>query len=73
MAEVWGILDGRLATRKFIAGDEMTLADIAFGVHAHRWCTLDIPGRPAAPHLFAWYERLLARPAYKTHVAIVIT
>ena len=72
-AGIWAILDGRLAKQNFITGDALTLADIAFGVHAHRWCTLDIPGRPAAPHLFAWYQRLLARPAYKTHVAIVIT
>jgi len=71
--EIWGILDARLAKQEFVAGDVLTLADIAFGVHAHRWCSLDIPGRPAAPHLFAWYARLLAQPIYKTHVAIVIT
>ena len=71
--EIWGILDARLAKQEFVAGDTLTLADIAFGVHAHRWCSLDIPGRPAAPHLFAWYARLLAQPIYKTHVAIVIT
>ena len=73
VAGIWAILDARLAKQNFITGDALTLADIAFGVHAHRWCSLDIPGRPAAPHLFAWYDRLLARPAYKTHVAIVIT
>ena len=65
---IWGILDARLASRTFIAGDNLTLADIAFGVHAHRWFVMPI-ARPDCPHLHAWYERLLARPAYRRHAA----
>jgi glutathione S-transferase len=34
---------------------------------------MDIPGRPAAPHLTTWYHRLLERPAFKQHVARPIT
>ena len=72
-AGIWTILDGRLAKQAYVAGDALTLADIAFGVHAHRWLTLDIPGRPLLGSLSAWYGRLLALPAYKKHCAIVIT
>lgn len=66
---IWGILDTRLGSRAFLAGDGLTLADIAFGVHVHRWFVMPI-ARPDSPHLHAWYERLLARPPYRTHVAV---
>jgi len=68
--QIWGILDNRLSRQDFIATGEFSLADIAFGVHVHRWLNLDIPGRQEAPFLAAWYQRLLERPAYRQHVAI---
>lgn len=70
---IWGIIDARLATRPYIAGDDLTLADIAYGPHVHRWLNMTFDGRPDLPHLAAWYQRLLARPAYATHCAIAIT
>jgi glutathione S-transferase len=70
---IWGILDGRLAKHDHVAGETFSLADIAFGVHVHRWFVMDVPGRPEAPHLRAWYDRLLARPAYKTNCAAPLT
>jgi glutathione S-transferase len=72
-AAIWTIIDDRLQHLHYVAGNEFTLADIAFGVHAHRWLNMDIPGRPAAPHLTTWYHRLLERPAFKQHVARPIT
>jgi glutathione S-transferase len=72
-ANIWAILDRRLGTQDYVATSEFSLADMTFGVHAHRWLNLDIPGRPEAPNLAAWYQRLLKRPAFKQHVAIVIT
>ncbi|MBU6500206.1 MAG: glutathione S-transferase family protein [Rhodospirillales bacterium] len=70
---IWAILDGRLASRPFLAGADFTLADIAFGVHVHRWFNMAVPNRPEAPHLHAWYQRLLARPTYKAHCAGPVT
>jgi glutathione S-transferase len=72
-ARIWAILDARLAHRPFLAGDDLTLADIAFGPHLHRWLKMDFDGRPALAHLQDWYKRLLARPAYARHCAVVIT
>lgn len=66
---VWGILDSRLAHQTYVATHQFSLADIAFGVHAHRWINLDIPGKQPLVHLQAWYDTLLARPAYAQHVA----
>ena len=66
---IWGIVNGRLTSRPFIAGETPTLADIAFGVHAHRWFVMPI-ARPDCEHLHAWYQRLLERPAYRRHAAV---
>jgi glutathione S-transferase len=68
-AGLWAILDAGLARHAYIAGDRISLADIALGIYAHRWFVMDVPGRPEAPHLRAWYQRLLARPAFATHLA----
>lgn len=64
---LYAILDGRLARQDWIAGANFTLADIAFGPHVHRWFALDIPARPDLPNLKRWYDRMVARPAYKAH------
>lgn len=65
---IWAMLDGRLTGRDFINGADLTLADIAWGVHAHRWFTMTIV-RPDSLNLHKWYDRLLARPGYARHVA----
>jgi glutathione S-transferase len=69
---LWGILDSRLARLSYVAGDTLTLADMAFGPHVHRWFNMDFQGRPEAPHLRGWYERLLGRPAFRAHCAVEI-
>jgi len=66
----WRTLEVRLARHRFIAGGQLTLADIAFGPALHHWFALRIPGQPAMPHLRAWYDMLMTRPAYRTHLAM---
>jgi len=66
--KIYGILDDRLSRQAHIAGDIFTLADVAFGMHAHRWLSLEIPGRADLAHLTAWYQRLCARKAFADHV-----
>ncbi len=61
---VWGILDERLKGRDYIMGDRLTMADIPVGPQLHRWMVL-IQDRPSMPHLEAYYDRLMARPAFK--------
>lgn len=67
---LYGMLDDRLAQHEYIAGPQLTLCDIAIGVHAHRWMSFQGIEKPGHPHLRAWYERLLARPAYQEHVGV---
>ena len=65
----WRIVATALEQQTFIAGAALTLADIVFGVHVHRWFVMPIK-RPEMPSLRAWYDRLLARPEYTAHVAL---
>lgn len=65
---VWAFLETPLSRHPFIVGDALSIADLAWGVHVHRWFTMAID-RPPAPHLRNWYDRLLQRPAYAAHVA----
>ena len=72
LGAAWTILDQQLAGHDYVAGPDFTLADIASGVHVHRWFSFTLP-RPELPHLRAWYDRLLARPAYRQHCAAPMT
>ena len=63
------LLDGILATRPFLAGDRLSLADIPAGTSLYRYFELDIE-HPELPNVSAWYERLKQRPAYREHVMI---
>lgn len=64
---IWQVIDARLTARDYIAEADLSLADIAFGPHAHRWFTMPIEDQPDTPHLRAWYDRLLQRPAFRAH------
>jgi glutathione S-transferase len=63
------LLDGILASRPFLIGAELSLADIPIGTSLYRYFELDIE-RPELPHVAAWYERLQQRPAYREHVMV---
>lgn len=64
----YGLIAAKLAKTPYICGNELTLADIAWGIHVHRWFVMDID-RPDMPALRAWYDRLLALPIYAEHIA----
>jgi len=62
-------LDAHLATTPYMAGDQLTLADIPAGATLFRYLTMPIE-RPALPHVEALYGRLSERDAYRTHVMV---
>ena len=64
------ILDAQLALHSFVAGDTLTMGDIALGNAAHRWFTLPRE-RPDLLHVAQWYARLNDRPGYRQHIATV--
>ncbi len=71
-AAMWGLVERQLAAHPYVVGERLTLADMAFGPHVHRWFNMAIE-RPEMPHLRAWYDRLLARPAYARTCAAPLT
>lgn len=69
LKEIWAKLDAHLAGREFVAGDRLTIGDIPVGAMCHRYHALGIE-RPTLKNLAAWYERLKARDAFRTHVML---
>ena len=65
-------LDAHLEGREYVAGDSLTVGDVALGSTIYRWLTLDID-RPPLPNLEAWHDRLTERPAYREYVAVPYT
>lgn len=63
------ILDRRLADVPFLAGDELTYADLIAGIGLYRWTTMDIPRRTFA-NVTAWHQRLRERPVYVKAVEV---
>lgn len=66
-AEHFRLLDRELATRPWLGGERLTLADIPAATCLYRYHELEIE-RPDVPHVADWYRRLAERPAYRTHV-----
>ena len=58
-------LDAHLATRAWMAGDRLTMADIPIGCELHRWFGLPagLYARPAWPNLERYFATLRERPA----------
>jgi glutathione S-transferase len=65
----FAILDMALAKRPYLAGENLTYADIAAGVSLYRWTTMDV-ARDPHPNVEAWHERLKARPAFVKAVCV---
>jgi glutathione S-transferase len=59
---LWMMLDHHLSQRRWMLGDNFTMADIPIGCEAHRWFNLPQP-RPHWPHVERWYHAILSRPA----------
>lgn len=68
-ADTLTVLEAQLRDREYVAGDALTIGDVALGSTVYRWLTLEID-RPPLPNLQAWHERLETRPAYREHVMV---
>jgi len=67
-----GRLDAHLANQDFIAGNQLTVADIPLGCATYRWFALPVE-HGDTPNVRAWYQRLTERPAYQGHVMLPVT
>jgi glutathione S-transferase len=62
------LLDGQLARTPFVAGSELTIADMTLGPVVRR-CVAFPFELPATPKVAAWLERLNARASFKKAIA----
>ncbi len=69
LGKQFDIAEAQIADRRFLAGDDFSLADIQFGHVLYRY--FDIPiERPSHPNLRRYYDALTARPAFQEHVMV---
>lgn len=68
-AEVWQIVDRQLASRRFMEGDQFTLADLALGAYARRWLGVEGIIRPTLSNLNRWFAEHASRPGFTKYVA----
>jgi glutathione S-transferase len=68
-AAQWHIVEAQLATRRFIEGDDFTLADIALGAYARRWFGVEGVTKPRLPHLERWFAEFAERPGFAEFIA----
>lgn len=63
----FAVIDGQLARGPFIAGETLTLADIAIAPHVMRWYQIayDVP---TYFNLDDYHARLRREPCYRTHI-----
>ena len=67
---LYGVMDKRLSTSKFIAGSTYSIADIAIFPWLRSWQNQGIEWADY-PHLKAWFDKLTERPAVKRGVAVL--
>ncbi len=72
-AVVWRIVEAQLATRRFIEGDQFTIADIALGAYARRWLGVEGVTKPGLPNLERWFAQFAARPGFTQFIAPPMT
>ena len=68
-AAQWQIVDARLATRRFIEGDDFTLADIALGAYARRWFGVEGISKPEFKNLERWFAQFAGRRGFVKFIA----
>lgn len=69
VGRLYGVLDLRLADRPFVAGGDLTIADIAIWPWAKGWQRQE-QSLEDKPHLARWLEALEARPAFRRGMVV---
>ena len=65
----WRIVDAQLSTRRYIEGDDFTLADIALGAYARRWFGVQGITKPTFANLERWYAQFANRAGFMKFIA----
>jgi glutathione S-transferase len=70
---VWAIADRQLSTRRYLEGDQFTIADIGVGLFARRWLNFTGIKKPSFPHLERWYAEIASRPSFARQLAVTMS
>lgn len=65
-------LNTALQGKTFLAGETLTIGDIAVGVVAYRFFVIDFE-KPSLPHMESWYARLTEIPSFQRQVMLPLT
>ncbi len=66
---VYERFEAELQHRKYLAGDSLTLLDIAWFIYSHRLSAAGYPFQRLHPRLAAWFADLARRPEFSKEVA----
>nr|WP_249135246.1 glutathione S-transferase [Bradyrhizobium sp. AUGA SZCCT0222] len=69
----WRIVDAQVATRRYIEGDQFTIADIALGAFARRWFGVEGITKPKLSNLERWFAQISERPGFVKFIAPPMT
>ncbi len=72
-ALVWQIADAQLATRRFLEGEDFTIADIAVGAFARRWFGVQGVRKPELTNLKRWFTELESRHGFQEYLSKPMT
>ena len=72
MEPLMALLDAHLATRRFMLGEQFSMADIPLGCEVHRWFGLP-QAHPHWPHLERWFAKLCSRPASRGALDVALS
>ena len=67
---IYGVIDRQLASNKFVAGNQYSIADMAIFPWLLNWANQGIV-LDDYPHLKAWFDKLAARPAVQRGVRVL--
>jgi glutathione S-transferase len=62
-------LDKKLESSPYLMGKDLSVLDIAWFIYAYRLSLAGYPLQRLHPHVFAWKEKLLARPEFAKEIA----
>jgi glutathione S-transferase len=68
-AMVWRVVEAQLASRRYVEGDQFTIADVAIGAFARRWFGVEGVSKPKQPNMARWLALISERPGYVKHIA----
>ena len=68
-AMVWCVVEAQLASRRFIEGEQFTIADVAVGAFARRWFGVEGVTQAKQPNMARWLAEISQRPGFQKFIA----